>query len=112
MENLERDLELAADQLSRSRIAPGGVADGTALRPHAEMANGVDILMSRSRPMRLDGRGEGQREQFHVRHAVQRHDVARRALGRERGRRRVHVRHHPRMIGALLEHHEDVHTPS
>ena len=51
LENLERDLEVAGHELPRAHVAPGGVTDGAPLRPHAEMADGVDVVVPFPRPV-------------------------------------------------------------
>ena len=85
------------------------VADGPALRPHAEVADRVRAPITR--PVALDRGGQRERHRLRVRSPVHRDDVARRRLGLLRRRNGVDVRQHGRVVGVLLEHHEDVHVP-
>ena len=45
VENLERDLEVARHELPRPDVAPCGIADRAPLRPHAEVADGVSVVV-------------------------------------------------------------------
>ena len=58
VENVQRDLEIVGDELSRSHVAPGGITNRAPLCPYAEMANGVLIVVPPACPVRFNGRGE------------------------------------------------------
>ena len=109
MQRLEWNFEIARHQPPR-RIPPRRISDCPAFRPDSQMANG--FCMSIARPVRLYRGCERQRQRLRVRLPVQCHDVSRRPL-RPMQRRRdgVHMRQHRRVIGVLLDHHEDVHNP-
>src|SRR5215467_4770216 len=109
MERLEWNLEIARHKSPR-RVPPCRISNCSPLRPHAEMADCVGLSIARS--VRLDCCRKSQRKRLRVWFSVQRHDVPRRPLRRvQRRRNGVHVRQYRRVIGVLLEHHEDVHFP-